>query len=126
MRLIRGFSAGGEMGVGTMIHENMAAKRRNFIFGLHNISSYISSLAAPGLSAVLTMTLGQSGMADGGWRVLFLISLPLGLVGLYLRLKIVESPAFLALQKRASCRKLPSGPYSAPSDAPWRPTSASS
>lgn len=56
LRLVQGFSAGGEMGVGSMIHEFMGAKRRGFIFGLHNVSSYVSSLSALGLAALVTQS----------------------------------------------------------------------
>lgn len=107
LRLVQGFSAGGEMGVGSMIHEYMAQERRGFIFGLHNVSSFVSSLGALGLAAVVTQWLGEDGMASWGWRVLFLAALPLGLTGLYLRLRITESPIFQQLKRTGDVERAP-------------------
>ncbi|PJK20429.1 MFS transporter [Mycobacterium goodii] len=107
LRLVQGFSAGGEMGVASMIHENMAEQRRGFIFGLHNLSSFVSSLAALGLAALMTQWLGKEGMADWGWRALFLLALPLGLTGLYLRVRIAESPVFQQLKEDGDIERAP-------------------
>lgn len=107
MRLLQGFSAGGEMGVGSMIHEYMAERRRGFIFGLHNVSSYVSSLGALGLAALFTYLLGEDGMTAWGWRVLFLVALPLGVTGLYLRLRVAESPVFRQMRDRGEVERAP-------------------
>lgn len=107
LRLLQGFSAGGEMGVGSMIHEYMAQRRRGLIFGLHNVSSYVSSLTALGLAALFTQWLGEDGMASWGWRALFLVALPLGATGLYLRTRIAESPVFQQLRESGSVDRNP-------------------
>ncbi|WP_443044490.1 hypothetical protein [Streptomyces sp. DHE17-7] len=51
-----------------------------------------ASLRAVKVSCNWALTDGQ--MLDWGWRVPFLIAGPLGLIGLYMRLKLEESPAF--------------------------------
>jgi MHS family proline/betaine transporter-like MFS transporter len=107
LRLIQGFSAGGEMGVGAMIHESMGERRRGLIFGLHNVSSYVSSLGALGLAAIVTGWLGEDATAQYGWRLLFLVALPLGLTGLWLRLRILESPVFRQLQANDAIETAP-------------------
>jgi MFS transporter, MHS family, proline/betaine transporter len=107
LRLLQGFSAGGEFGAAALLYEYVGAKHRGAIFGLFNLSSYVSSLAALGLSALLTRLIGVDGVNVWGWRVLFLLALPLGLTGLYLRTRVAESPVFAALADRAETAKAP-------------------
>lgn len=97
LRLLQGFSAGGEFGAAALLYEYVGARRRGAIFGLFNLSSYVSSLAALGLSALLTALIGEDGVNAWGWRLLFLLALPLGFTGLYLRIRIAESPVFTRL-----------------------------
>ncbi|MGA8112671.1 MAG: MFS transporter [Actinocatenispora sp.] len=106
LRLVQGFSAGGEFGAAALLYEYVGASRRGAIFGLFNLSSYVSSLSALGLSALLTHLIGEDGVNDWGWRPLFLLALPLGLTGLYLRTRVRESPVFarLAQQDRTESR----------------------
>jgi MHS family proline/betaine transporter-like MFS transporter len=107
LRLVQGFSAGGEMGAPTMLYEYVRARRRGLIFGLFNLSSYVSSLAALGITAGLTTALGADGMADWGWRIPFLLSFPLGLTGLYLRTRVEESPVYRQLAERGDVERRP-------------------
>ncbi len=51
---------------------------------------------------VLTTVLGSGGMESWGWRVPFLVAGPIGLVGLYLRLKLDETPAFQKLEDNSA------------------------
>ena len=48
------------------------------------------------LLTILTSNLSEDAMNSWGWRVPFLIALPLGAIGLYLRLKIEDTPMFKA------------------------------
>jgi MHS family proline/betaine transporter-like MFS transporter len=107
LRMAQGLSAGGEMGAPTMLYEYTPPRRRGLIFGAFNLSSYVSSLTALGLTAVLTGALGTEGMAEWGWRVPFLLAFPLGLVGLYLRTQVHESPVFRELSERGEVRSKP-------------------
>jgi MFS transporter, MHS family, proline/betaine transporter len=107
LRVAQGLSAGGEMGAPTMLYEYSPEKRRGLIFGLFNLSSYVSSLTALGLTAALTGALGTDGMAGWGWRLPFLLAFPLGLVGLYLRTRVHESPVFRGLAERGEVRARP-------------------
>jgi MHS family proline/betaine transporter-like MFS transporter len=107
LRLVQGFSAGGEMGAPAMLYEYVQERRRGLIFGVFNLSSYVSSLAALGLTAALTGALGTSGMAEWGWRVPFLLAFPLGLIGLYLRTRIHESPVYRRLAEQGEVRTKP-------------------
>lgn len=97
-RMIQGFSAGGEFGAGALLFEYIGAPRRGMIFGLFNLSSYVSSLGALGLATIVTWGLGADVTNEWGWRLCFLAALPLGLVGFYLRRGVDESPAFKKLE----------------------------
>ncbi|NGN62518.1 glycine betaine/L-proline transporter ProP [Streptomyces sp. A7024] len=97
-RLIQGFSTGGEYGgASTFIAEYAPDKRRGFFGSFLEFGTLAGYVGAAGLVTALTATLGSDTMQDWGWRVPFLVAGPLGLVGLYLRLRLDESPAFQKL-----------------------------
>jgi MFS family permease len=60
------------------------------------MGSYLGFALGAGLVSVLQLTLGQAGMEAWGWRIPFLIAGPLGIIAIYFRMKIEESPAFQA------------------------------
>ncbi len=43
---------------------------------------------------MLTAVLGTDGLESWGWRIPFMVAGPLGLIGLYMRMKLEETPAF--------------------------------
>ncbi len=112
MKLIQGFSTGGEYaGATTFVSEHAADKRRGFFASFLDMGSYIGFAAGAALVSVLQLILGQPTMEQWGWRVPFLLAGPLGLIAVYFRMKIEESPAFQAsLDAQEAARKaLPSG-----------------
>lgn len=94
-RMVQGFSAGGEY-VGAMVYVGEAAPddRRGMLAGFLPLSSQAGYVAAGVLVTVLQSRLSEDAMLDWGWRVPLLLSAPLGLVALYLRLNLQESPAY--------------------------------
>jgi len=98
-RLLQGFSVGGEFGgAATFLAEYAPEGRR----GLYTSWAQVTALAGLALGAALVLAL-RSGLSDAamlawGWRIPFLLAGPLGLVGLYLRLRLEETPAFRALR----------------------------
>lgn len=107
LRLLQGFSAGGEFGAAALLYEYVGRRHRGAIFGLFNLSSYVSSLGALGLSALLTNLIGEDAVNDWGWRLLFLVALPLGLVALYLRRRVAESPVFAEMAEQEDTAAAP-------------------
>lgn len=100
MRLVQGFSAGGEYsGASALVFEYSPRSRRGLYASSLSITTYLGLLSGSGLSAVLTTLLGGETMQDWGWRLPFLLALPLGVVGLYLRTRVEETPAFRQLQQ---------------------------
>ena len=99
-RLIQGFFAGGEYATATdYIVENSDQKRRAFRASFSPIGAYIGTVIAIGLYTLLSSLITAAQMEEWGWRVLFAIGLPLGLVGLLIRRKLDESPEFLAVER---------------------------
>ncbi|MEW1796878.1 MULTISPECIES: glycine betaine/L-proline transporter ProP [Streptomyces] len=99
-RLVQGFSTGGEYGgASTFIAEYAPDKRRGFFGSFLEFGTLGGYVGAAGLVTGLTAWLGTDGMNAWGWRVPFLVAAPLGLIGLYLRLRLDETPAFAKLEQ---------------------------
>ncbi|GHE78529.1 MFS transporter [Streptomyces longispororuber] len=97
-RLVQGFSTGGEYGgASTFIAEYAPDKRRGYFGSFLEFGTLAGYVGAAGLVTILTTTLDDGAMESWGWRVPFLVAGPLGLVGLYLRLRLDETPAFQKL-----------------------------
>ncbi|WP_328335193.1 MULTISPECIES: MFS transporter [unclassified Streptomyces] len=108
MRLVQGFSAGGEFaGASTMVVEYAPPNRRGLYVSFLSISTFAASLAGVCLTALLTSGAGEEAMRSWGWRIPFLVSLPLGLVGLYLRTRVDETPEFRALVREQKVESAP-------------------
>ncbi|MFJ8989339.1 glycine betaine/L-proline transporter ProP [Streptomyces sp. NPDC102279] len=102
-RLVQGFSTGGEYGgASTFIAEYAPDRRRGFFGSFLELGTLAGYVGAAGLVTVLTSALGSGGMESWGWRVPFLVAGPIGLVGLYLRLRLDETPAFQKLEDESS------------------------
>jgi MHS family proline/betaine transporter-like MFS transporter len=97
LKLVQGFSTGGEYaGATTFVSEYSPDKRRGFFASFLDMGSYLGFALGAALVSVLQLTLGQAAMEDWGWRLPFLIAGPLGLIAVYFRSKIEESPQFQA------------------------------
>ncbi|MFD7775026.1 glycine betaine/L-proline transporter ProP [Streptomyces sp. NPDC059753] len=104
-RLVQGFSTGGEYGgASTFIAEYAPDKRRGFFGSFLEFGTLAGYVGAAGLVTVLTTLLDTGSMESWGWRVPFLVAGPIGLVGLYLRLRLDETPAFQKLEDESSHR----------------------
>ncbi|MER6347323.1 glycine betaine/L-proline transporter ProP [Streptomyces sp. NPDC001595] len=98
-RMVQGFSTGGEYGgASTFIAEYAPDKRRGFFGSFLEFGTLAGYIGASGLVVILTSVLSEQQMLDWGWRVPFLVAAPLGLIGLYLRLRLEETPAFQKLE----------------------------
>lgn len=99
-RLVQGFSTGGEYsGAMTFIAESTPDKKRGVLSSGLEVGTLLGYIAGSGIVTLLTFILGSDKMLDWGWRIPFLIAAPIGLVGLYLRSHLEETPAFEAMEK---------------------------
>lgn len=102
-RLIQGFSAGGEFaGATAFLSEYALAGRRGFYVSWQQSSQFMASLLGALVGVVLTRNLSPESMADWGWRVPFALGLLIGPIGIYIRNRLAETPAFLANRGRLS------------------------
>lgn len=109
-RLIQGLAAGGEIpGAATYVAESSPARRRGLNTSLMQLAVVAGTLLGSVEVAVLTSALGPETMAAWGWRIPFLVALPLGVVGLYVRLRLEDSPEFRAMAENRSIARLPVG-----------------
>jgi MFS transporter, MHS family, proline/betaine transporter len=100
-RLLQGFSAGGELvGANVLILEHASAGRAGRWVSANVVAVQAGAAAAATTSLVLTQTLSEAQLASWGWRLPFFAAVPLALVGLYLRVRIADSPAFLDAEAR--------------------------
>ncbi len=94
-RLVQGFSTGGEYGgAATFIAEFSTDKRRGFMGSFLEFGTLIGYVLGAGTVAVLTAALSHDALLSWGWRIPFMVAGPLGLIGLYIRMKLEETPAF--------------------------------
>ncbi|MCY0904131.1 MFS transporter [Arthrobacter sp. H14-L1] len=97
VKLVQGFSTGGEYaGATTFVSEYAPDKRRGFFASFLDMGSYIGFAAGAVLVSVMQLIVGQDAMESWGWRVPFLLAGPLGLIAIHFRNKIEESPQFQA------------------------------
>ena len=101
LRLTQGLAAGGEyVGAVAFVVEYGPSDKRALYASWISVSVFGGLLAGVGIATLLTSTLGEEAMLAGWWRLPFLIALVLGLIGLYLRVKVEETPEFRNLEAR--------------------------
>lgn len=106
LRLIQGFALGGEWGGAVLlVSEHGDARRRGYWASWPQTGVPVGQLLATAVLAVLTATLSSSAFESWGWRIPFLLSGVLVLVGLWIRLSVDESPVFKAALAKAEARK---------------------
>lgn len=94
-RLVQGFSTGGEYGgAATFIAEYSTDKRRGFMGSFLEFGTLAGYLLGASLVTGMIAWLPHEDMMSWGWRIPFFLAAPLGLFGLYIRLKLEETPAF--------------------------------
>lgn len=100
MRLIQGVSAGGEWGGAVLMTMEHSPKRRGLSSSVAQMGLYGGILLANGVFALASAATGDA-FLDWGWRIPFLISAVLVVIGLWIRLGVEESPIFKQARKPA-------------------------
>ncbi|MCZ2849824.1 MFS transporter [Modestobacter sp. VKM Ac-2978] len=107
-RVIQGLAAGGEFGsAAAFLAEYSPPKRRGFGCSWIEFGSVLGFLAASFVVFLLNVVLTDEQILAWGWRVPFLITVPLAFVGLYIRRRIEDTPEFLALERLETVSKQP-------------------
>ncbi|MET9142265.1 MFS transporter [Streptomyces sp. NPDC004042] len=106
LRLVQGFALGGEWGGAVLlVSEHGDARRRGFWASWPQTGAPAGQLLATGVLSLLTALLSDDAFGSWGWRIPFLLSGVLVMVGLWIRLSVDESPVFRQALAQAEARK---------------------
>jgi MHS family proline/betaine transporter-like MFS transporter len=119
LRCLQGFSAGGEYGSGACFLAEYAPDRHrgfvvSFLVWSVVVGFLLGSLTVTGLETVLS----ESAMNAYGWRIPFLLAGALGVVGLYIRLRLSDTPEFEKLREEG---EVAASPLKEAISTSWRP-----
>src|SRR5699024_4899278 len=107
IRLLQGFALGGEWGGAVLMSAEHTTKNRGFWASFTNAGGPTGTLTS---SLVVTLTMALMGVEEfiaWGWRLPFLISIGLLIVGIVVRAKVSESPEFLRASQRPAPKSIP-------------------
>jgi len=108
MRFAQGIGLGGEWSGAALLATENAPKGKRAIYGTFpQLGAPIGFIIANGVFLLLSLNLDPEGFQAWGWRVPFIASAVLVIIGLYVRLKLVETPAFTKVVERGEVAKLP-------------------
>ncbi|MEV0947080.1 MFS transporter [Rhodococcus sp. NPDC049939] len=94
-RLVQGFCTGGESaGTPSFVFEHAPIEKRGYWINVTIAATALPSVAAGILILLLSRSMSDQSFTSWGWRIPFLLALPLALVGLYIRSRTEESDAF--------------------------------
>lgn len=101
LRVIQGLAGGGEWGGAVLMAMEHSPKKRGFSSSFPQMGLTGGILLASGVFALMTL-LPEEDLLTWGWRVPFLLSAVLVIIGMWIRLGVSESPVFVAAQKKAA------------------------
>jgi metabolite-proton symporter len=108
LRFVQGLGLGGEWGGAVLMAlEHGAPNKRGLNASWPQVGVPVGNLLAAGVLAVLNLALSDEAFLSWGWRVAFLLSGALVLVGLWIRTTIAESPLFAEVEESGEKAKMP-------------------
>jgi len=108
LRLVQGIGIGGEWGGAVLLMVESARPSRRGLFGsLVQSGSPFGVLASIAAFALVSNLVTDDAFLAWAWRIPFLISIVLVAIGLWIRLRLVETPAFQRLQSAAQVKRAP-------------------
>lgn len=108
LRLAQGLGLGGEWGGAALLATENAPQGKRALYGMFpQLGPSAGFLLSNGIFLLITLSLTKDQFLSWGWRIPFVISAVLVVIGLYIRLKLVESPIFVETLKNKKQVKLP-------------------
>jgi MHS family shikimate/dehydroshikimate transporter-like MFS transporter len=107
LRFLQGFAVGGEWGGATLMTVEYAPPGRRGFYGSWPGMGIPAGLVLATAVFTAFSSLPQEQFLSWGWRVPFLVSIVLVAVGLFVRLKILETPTFQRMQESGEGSQLP-------------------
>ncbi|WP_206540811.1 MFS transporter [Nocardiopsis potens] len=107
-RFGQGLGLGGEWGGAALLATENAPRRKRALYGTFpQLGAPIGFFLANGVFLALTSTMSDDAFLAWGWRVPFLLSAAMIVIGLWVRLKLHETPAFTKAQESGRIARLP-------------------
>ncbi|HEY5223940.1 MAG TPA: MFS transporter [Microbacteriaceae bacterium] len=108
LRVFQGIAVGGEWGGSVLLSMEWGnQKRRGLMASWPQTGVAIGIILSTGLMALFNAIWGTTAFIAWGWRIPFLLSLVLVAIGLYIRLRIAETPMFAAVVQTKETHKSP-------------------
>jgi MFS transporter, MHS family, shikimate and dehydroshikimate transport protein len=108
LRFLQGFAVGGEWsGAVLMATEHAPSHRRGFYGSWPQMGVPVGLLLSSFLFSLMSSSLSKQDFLAFGWRIPFLLSIVLVLVGSFIRLKITETPDFERMKKTQTMARMP-------------------
>ncbi|WP_111895305.1 MFS transporter [Acinetobacter sp. MB5] len=108
LRMIQGFSASGEYaGASNFLAEYAPENKKGLYTSLVPASTAAGLLLGSLMSAAMFAWMSESFLHEYGWRIPFLLAAPLGLIGRFIRLKLEDTPEYVAHQKTSHKETFP-------------------
>jgi len=108
LRILQGLAVGAEWGGAALLSVEHAPAHRRGLFGsFTQLGSPVGMLLATGVFAAVRFALGEDAFLAGGWRIPFLLSVVLVVIGLLVRLRLTDAEAFGRLRERGEVARLP-------------------
>lgn len=99
LRILQGLFAGGEYGGAVSLMTEFAPRGKRGLYGAwQSFTVALGLLAGAGIVALLSVLLTPEALHDWGWRIPFFLALPMGVVALWLRVSMEETPSFVQQQ----------------------------
>jgi metabolite-proton symporter len=100
LRIFQGIGIGGEWGGAVLLSiEHSPTQKRGFYGAWPQIGVPAGMCLSAGVVAIISFFISEAQFAAWGWRIAFLLSAVLVVLGIYIRLKIFETPAFLKMKE---------------------------
>lgn len=108
VRVVQGLAAGGEFGsAAAFLAEYSPAKKRGFGVSWLEFGSLFGFLFASFVVFLLHQIFSDAQVTEWAWRLPFFLTVPLGVIGFYIRMKIEDTPEFEELQALENVPKSP-------------------
>ena len=99
LRFAQGVGVGGEWGGAVLLSSEFGEPRKRGLWSsAAQLGPPAGNLLANGMLALLTSTMSDATLLGGGWRIAFLVSAVLVAFGLWIRLRLEDTPVFRAIE----------------------------
>ncbi|MDA3625680.1 MFS transporter [Saccharopolyspora sp. WRP15-2] len=107
-RVAQGVAIGGEWGGAVLLAVEYAGPRRKGLYGSWpQVGLALGLLLGTGAFLLLSAAMDEAAFLAYGWRIAFLFSVVLVLIGMFVRLKVMETPAFTAMRSNQEAATVP-------------------